>query len=233
MVRDGFTRPENGTMYWKEFIEQCNDIGIRSLPIVLSISLFLGMVMILQFFYQFVSPFIHMTVLASLVRDTAILELCPMIVCVVLAGVIGSKIASELGNMRVTEQIDALEIMGVNTKSYLILPKVFAAMVMIPSLIVISISVCIFGGYFAGVYAHILTHEQFTSGVSSGFLPYNLFFALVKSFVFSVIITVIPAFFGYYVKGSALEIGKASTAAVVVSCVMILISDYVLSVLML
>jgi len=233
MLQGGFARPENIKVYWKEFMEQCNDIGIRSLPIVLIISLFLGMVLTIQTSYQLISPIIPKTVVAAIVRDSTILELSPTVICVVLAGVVGSKIASELGNMRVSEQIDALEIMGINTKTYLVMPKILAAMVMVPSLIIISIAVSISGGYMAGMVSHILTKQQFIQGITTGFLPYNLFFALAKSFTFSLIISIIPSYYGYYVEGGALEIGRASTTSVVVSCIGILIADYGLSMILL
>jgi phospholipid/cholesterol/gamma-HCH transport system permease protein len=233
MVKEGFARPENFKVYWIEFMEQCNDIGIRSLPIVLIISIFLGMVLTIQLSYQLISPLVPKTVIATLVRDSSILELCPTVVCIVLAGVVGSKIASELGNMRVSEQIDALEIMGINTKTYLVIPKIFAGMIMIPCLIIISIGVCIWGGYLAGLFSHILTRQQFVLGLTSGFLPYNLFFAMIKAFTFSLIISIIPSYYGYYVEGGALEIGRASTTSVIVSCILILCADYGLSLILL
>lgn len=233
MLKGAFNKPENLRVYWKEFMEQCNDIGIRSLPIVLIISLFLGMVLTVQTAYQLVSPLVPKPVIAAIVRDSAILELSPTVICVVLAGVVGSKIASELGNMRVSEQIDALEIMGINTKTYLILPKLLAALIMIPCLIIISIAVTIWGGYIAGMFSSILSEEQFRQGLTQGFLPYNLFFAITKSFTFAFIIAIIPSYYGYYVKGGALEIGRASTTSVVVTCILILLADYVLSILML
>ena len=233
MLKGSFNKPENLQVYWKEFMEQCNDIGIRSLPIVLIISIFLGMVLTVQTAYQLVSPLVPKPVIAAIVRDSAILELSPTVICVVLAGVVGSKIASELGNMRVSEQIDALEIMGINTKTYLILPKLVAALIMIPCLIIISIAVTIWGGYIAGMFSSILSEEQFRQGLTQGFLPYNLFFAITKSFTFAFIIVIIPSYYGYYVKGGALEIGRASTTSVVVTCILILLADYILSILML
>jgi phospholipid/cholesterol/gamma-HCH transport system permease protein len=233
MIKGGFTRPENLKVYWKEFMEQCNDIGIRSLPIVIIISLFIGMVMTVQFSYQLVSPFVPKSIIGTLVRDSAILEFSPTVTCIVLAGVVGSKIASELGNMRVSEQIDALEIMGINTRSYLILPKIFAGMIVVPCLIVLAIAISISGGYLAGLFSHILTRQQFLTGLTTGFMPYNLFFAMAKSYVFSLIITIIPSYYGYHVEGGALEIGRASTTAVVVSCILILAADYGLTILLL
>lgn len=233
MLTGSISRPENARVYWKEFMEQCNDIGIRSLPIVLIISVFLGMVLTVQTAYQLISPLVPKPVIAGIVRDSTILELSPTVVCIVLAGVVGSKIASELGNMRVSEQIDALEIMGINTRTYLVLPKIVAALIMVPTLIILSIAVSIFGGYIAGMFSSILTKEQFEQGLTNGFLPYNLFFAMAKAFTFAFIISAVPAYYGYYVKGGALEIGRASTTAVVVSCILILLADYGLSILLL
>jgi phospholipid/cholesterol/gamma-HCH transport system permease protein len=155
------------------------------------------------------------------------------LVCIVLAGVVGSKIASELGNMRVSEQIDALEIMGINTKTYLVLPKIVAALMMIPLLIVISMSLGIWGGRVAGIASGILAPNVYDRGLLENFVSYNVFFALVKGYTFSFIISSIPAFYGYHVQGGSLEIGRASTKAVVVSCVAILFADYILAALLL
>jgi phospholipid/cholesterol/gamma-HCH transport system permease protein len=233
MLAGGVSRPENGKVYWKEFMEQCNDIGIRSLPIVIVISFFLGAVLTIQTAYQLVSPLVPKPVVAMIIRDSAILELSPTVICIVLAGVVGSKIASELGNMRVSEQIDALEIMGINTKTYLVMPKIVAAAIMVPVLIILSIAITIWGGYVAGMFSSILTEEQFHQGLTQGFIPYNLFFAMAKALVFSLIISIIPAYYGYHVEGGALEIGRASTTSVVVSCILILFADYVLTALLL
>ncbi|MEP7142461.1 MAG: ABC transporter permease [Ferruginibacter sp.] len=229
MLRGMFTKPENNKMYWKEFMNQCNDIGIGSLGIVSIISVFIGAVSAVQTAYQLVSPIIPQTTIAQIVRDTVILEFAPTLVCIVLAGVIGSKIASELGNMRVSEQIDALEIMGINTKAYLIMPKIAAALVTIPLLVIISMVLGIWGGRLAGTASHILSTDTFDRGLLQNFIPYNVTFALIKSYTFAFIISSIPAYYGYYVKGGALEIGRSSTKSVVVSCIMLLFADYVLT----
>src|ERR1700749_521475 len=150
MIKGMFAKPENMKMYWKEFIHQCSDIGIGSLGIVAVISFFMGAVSTVQTAYQLVRPLIPKSSIAQIVRDTVILEFAPTLVCIVLAGVIGSKIASELGNMRVSEQIDALEIMGINTKTYLIMPKIVAALIVIPMMVVISAVLGIWGGRLAG-----------------------------------------------------------------------------------
>lgn len=228
-----FSKPENGRMYWKELLHQCSEIGIGSLGIVVIISVFMGAVSALQTAYQLVSPVVPLTAIAQVVRDTVILEFAPTLVCIVLGGVVGSKIASELGNMRVSEQIDALEIMGINSKAYLIFPKIIASMVMIPLLVVLSMALGIIGGRFAVVMSHIMSYNVFDKGLMDAFLPYNVFFAMVKGYTFAYIISSIPAYYGYYVQGGALEIGRSSTKAVVVSCVAILFADYILAALLL
>ena len=197
------------------------------------ISVFIGAVSTIQTAYQLVSPLLPLSIIAQIVRDTVILEFAPTLVCIVLAGVAGSRIASELGNMRISEQIDALEIMGINTKTYLIMPKIGAALLMIPFLVVLAMALGIWGGRLAGTMANILSGDAYDKGLLEGFKPYNVFFALAKSYTFAFIISSIPAFYGYYVKGGALEIGRASTKAVVVSCILILFADYILSALLL
>jgi phospholipid/cholesterol/gamma-HCH transport system permease protein len=229
MLKGMFTRPENMRMYWKEFMHQCVEIGIGSLGIVVIISFFMGAVSAVQTAYQLVSPIIPKATIAQIVRDTVILEFAPTLVCIVLAGVVGSKIASELGNMRVSEQIDALEIMGINTKAYLIMPKIVAAVITIPLLVILSMVLGIWGGRLAGTASGILSTDTFDSGLLQNFIPYNVRFAMYKAITFAFIISSIPAYYGYFVKGGALEIGRSSTKSVVVSCVMILFADYLLA----
>ncbi|MBS1495923.1 MAG: ABC transporter permease, partial [Bacteroidetes bacterium] len=146
MLKGMISKPENAKVYWKEFMHQCSDIGVGSLGIVCIISLFMGAVSTVQTAYQLVSPLISKTTIAQIVRDTVILEFAPTLVCIVLAGVVGSKIASELGNMRVSEQIDALEIMGINTKTFLVMPKIAAAIVTIPLMVILAMALGIYGG---------------------------------------------------------------------------------------
>ena len=233
MFKGMFSRPENSKLYWKEFMHQCSDIGIGSLGIVCIISVFMGAVSTVQTAYQLISPLIAKTAIAQIVRDTVILEFAPTLVCIVLAGVVGSKIASELGNMRVSEQIDALEIMGINTKTYLILPKILAAIFTIPLLVVLAMVLGIWGGRFAGSMSGILSTDTFDRGLSQSFVPFNVFFALIKGYTFAFIISSVPAYYGYYVKGGSLEIGRSSTKSVVVSCIVILLADYMLAALLL
>ena len=233
LIKGMFSRPENGKMYWKELMHQCSEIGIGALGIVVIISFFMGAVSALQTAYQLTNPVIPKSTIAQIVRDTVILEFAPTLVCIVLAGVIGSKIASELGNMRVSEQIDALEIMGINTKTYLVLPKILGGLLMIPMLVVLSMGLGIWGGRVAGVMSGILAPNIYDQGLLENFQPYNVFFALSKAYTFAFLICSIPAYYGYYVEGGSLEIGRASTKAVVVSCVAILFADYLLAALLL
>ncbi|MGV3527671.1 MAG: MlaE family ABC transporter permease [Flavisolibacter sp.] len=233
MLKSMFTKPENWKMYWREFMHQCTEIGVGSLGIVVIISLFMGAVSAVQTAYQLENPLIPKYTIAQIVRDTVIIEFAPTLVSIVLAGVVGSKIAGELGNMRVSEQIDALEIMGINTKGYLVLPKIVAALIVIPMLIVIAAVLGVWGGRFTGTLTGIISTDEFDKGLLSGFVPYNAFFAMTKAYTFAFIISSIPAFFGYHVQGGPLEIGRASTKSVVVTCVVILFADYVLASLLL
>ena len=233
LMKGMFTRPENFKMYWKEFIHQCVEIGIGALGIVVIISIFMGAVSAVQTVAQLTNPLVPKTAISQVVRDTVITEFSPTLVCIVLAGVIGSKIAGELGNMRVSEQIDALEIMGINTKSYLVMPKILAALVTIPLLVIIAMVLGILGGRIASSMSGALSTDVFDKGLMMGFIPFYVTFAMAKAYTFSFIISSVPAFYGYHVKGGALEIGRASTTAVVSSCVLILFADYILAAVLL
>ncbi|MFZ9718897.1 MAG: MlaE family ABC transporter permease, partial [Chitinophagaceae bacterium] len=155
------------------------------------------------------------------------------LICVVLAGVVGSRIASELGNMRISEQIDALEIMGINTKTYLILPKIIAALIVVPFLVIVAAVLGIWGGKIAGELSGILAPNIYNAGLLEEFIPYNVFFAMSKAYTYAFIISSVPAYFGYYVKGGSLEIGRASTTSVIISCILILLADYALAAILL
>src|SRR5688572_18800321 len=189
MIKGMFSKPENWKMYWKEFMHQCSEIGIGSLGIVAIISFFIGAVSAIQTAYQLVSPLIPLSTISQIVRDTVILEFAPTLVSIVLAGVVGSKIAGELGNMRVSEQIDALEIMGINTKAYLVAPKILAALLVIPMLIVIAAMLGIYGGKLAGTVTNIISADTYDKGLLENFSPYNVGFALSKAYTFAFIIS--------------------------------------------
>ena len=233
LIRNMFTKPENFKMYWKELMHQSVEIGIGALGIVAFISIFMGAVSAVQTSVQLTNPLVPKTTVSQVVRDTMIMEFSPTLVCIVLAGVIGSKIAGELGNMRVTEQIDALEIMGINTKSFLVAPKVLAALITIPLLVSISMVLGILGGRFTCILSNIVSADIYDKGLLMGFNPFYVKFALEKAYTFAFIISSVSAFYGYNVKGGALEIGRASTRAVVTCCVLILIADYILAALIL
>lgn len=232
MMGTAFSRPEKASMYWKETMRQMNDIGVGSLIIVCLISVFIGAVTSVQFAYQLQDSFVPRYYIGYIVRDSTIIELAPTITCLVLAGKVGSNIAAEIGGMRQKEHIDAMEIMGVNTASYLIMPKVVAALFVIPLLVCTAAFVSIVGGYISTVPTGWVTDAEYIRGVRSFFEPYYIFMMFVKSIVFAYILTTVPAFQGYYVKGGSIELGQASTQAVVYSDILILLSDYLIAILL-
>ena len=189
--------------------------------------------MTLQIAFQLVSDFIPKTIIGSVNRDSSILELSPTITAIVLAGKIGSAISSEIGTMRVSEQIDALEIMGINSPGYLILPKVIAGITMVPVLVIFAMVLSIVGGFIGGTLSGAISAAEYIQGITTDFNPYTITVALVKAFVFGFIITTVPAYEGFYVKGGALEVAQASTRAVVVACISILACDYIVTQLLL
>ena len=229
MMRTAFSKPEKVNMYWKETMRQMNDIGIGSLVIVALIAVFIGAVTAVQFAYQLQDSFIPRFYIGYIVRDSTIIELAPTITCLVLAGKVGSNIAAEIGGMRQKEHIDAMEIMGVNTAAYLIMPKLVAAIFMVPLLVCLASFVSIIGGYLASVPAGLITHAEYIQGTRFFFEPYYVFMMFVKSIVFSIILTTLPAYQGYYVKGGSIELGQASTQAVVFSDILILLADYIIA----
>ena len=229
MIRTAFARPERFSMYWKETMRQMNDIGVGSLVIVGLISVFIGMVTAVQFAYQLQDSFVPKYYIGYIVRDSTIIELAPTITCLVLAGKVGSNMAAELGGMRQKEHIDAMEIMGVNTAAYLILPKIIAAMFVIPLLVCIAAFVSIIGGYIASVPTGLITDAEYVRGLRSFFVEYNVFMMFVKAVVFAYLLTTVSCYQGYYVKGGSIELGRASTQAVVFSDILILLADYIIA----
>ncbi len=228
LMRSVFSRPEKFSMYWKETMRQMNDIGVGSLVIVGLISVFIGAVAAVQFAYQLSGQMIPRYYIGYIIRDLTIIELSPTITCLVLAGKVGSNMAAEIGGMRQKEHIDAMEIMGVNTAAYLILPKLIAAIVVIPMLVSISAFVSIVGGYLASVPTGEITDSEYIRGLRSFFVPYNVFMMYVKAFVFAIILTAVSCYQGYFVKGGSVELGEASTQAVVYSDILILLADYII-----
>ncbi|MEM9990466.1 MAG: ABC transporter permease [Bacteroidota bacterium] len=227
-----FSRPEKFSMYYKETLRQMNDIGIGSLVIVCIISVFIGAVSAVQFAYQLSQSFVPMWYIGYIVRDLAIIELSPTITCLVLAGKVGSNMAAEIGGMRQKEHIDAMEIMGVNTAAYLIMPKIIAALVVIPMLVALSAIVSTTGGYLSSVPTGLITDSEYIQGLRSFFVPYNVFMMFVKAFVFAFILVTVSCYQGYYVKGGSIELGQASTRAVVYSDIIILLADFLIAVIL-
>ncbi|MEM1322828.1 MAG: ABC transporter permease [Bacteroidota bacterium] len=229
MMRTAISRPEKFSMYWKETMRQMNDIGVGSLVIVVLIAVFIGAVTAVQFAYQLQDSFVPRYYIGYIVRDSTIIELAPTISCLVLAGKVGSNMAAEIGGMRQKEHIDAMEIMGVNTAAYLIMPKVIAAVFVIPLLVCAASIVSIVGGYAASVPAGMITDAEYIQGVRSFFEPYYVFMMFVKSIVFAYILTTVSCYQGYFVKGGSVELGQASTQAVVFSNILILLADYIIA----
>jgi phospholipid/cholesterol/gamma-HCH transport system permease protein len=228
-----FSRPEKTRIYYKQTVKEIISLGLRSIGIVAIISFFMGAVITLQTAYNTENP-IYPTYLIGLgCRDSILLEFSSTIVALILAGKVGSNIASEIGTMRVTEQIDALELMGVNSASYLILPKIIATLVFNPFLTLMSIIVGIIGGWIAGTASGVITSQDFIYGIQYAFIPYYVTYALIKTLFFAFIITSISAYQGYYVEGGSLEVGRASTKAVVYSSVTLLLFNVILTQLLL
>jgi phospholipid/cholesterol/gamma-HCH transport system permease protein len=215
--------------YVRRTLDEAVLLGINSLVLVTIISTFIGAVTTVQTANNLVSPFVPDFIISTVVRDMTVLELAPTITCIVLAGKVGSNIAGGLGTMRITEQIDALEVMGINASSYLVLPKVIATMLMFPMLVILAGFLSIYGGYIVGTLTGVITPEDYIYGIRLDFRVFNVIFALIKSVVFAFLISSISAYQGFYTKGGALEVGIASTQAVTNSCIAVLLADYVLA----
>ncbi|MBI3142172.1 MAG: ABC transporter permease [Bacteroidetes bacterium] len=216
-------------MYAKELFKEMNKIGIGSLGIVILISVFLGMVTTLQTAYQLIVAWIPASVIGEIVTETAMLELAPTITGLVLAGRVGSSLASELGTMRVKEQIDALDVMGVNSAAFLVFPKILASLVVIPMLILISTALMTLSGAFIGNNSGIVPYHDFVAGAIDIFKVKVFILSMTKAYTFAFMISSISCYQGYYSSGGATGVGKSSTRAVVWSCVLILFSDYIIA----
>jgi phospholipid/cholesterol/gamma-HCH transport system permease protein len=228
-----FGKPEKFSVYRRRVLEEMESIGVSSLGIVSLISVFMGAVITIQTVYNLVNPLVPLYVVGLVARDTMIIEFSPTIIMLVLAGKVGSSIASEIGTMRVTEQIDALEIMGINSSGYLVFPKMIAAIFIAPFLVLISMFVGIAGGWVAGELSGVIPSTDYIKGIQYQFLPFNVTFAMIKTVVFAYLITSISSYQGFYTDGGALEVGQSSTRAVVYSSVLILIFDYIITQLIL
>lgn len=225
--------PDRWSMFFKQLVKEIYKLGVDSLWIVIIISLFIGTVIAIQISLNISSPLIPKFTIGYTTREIILLEFSSSIMCLILAGKVGSNIASEIGTMRVTEQIDAMEIMGVNSANFMILPKIVGLMVFIPVLVIFSMFTGIVGGYFASMITPSLPTSAFEYGLQYFFNSFYVWYSIIKSVVYAFIISSIASYFGYYVKGGALDVGKASTNAVVMSSIMILLADVIMTQLML
>jgi phospholipid/cholesterol/gamma-HCH transport system permease protein len=232
-VKGLFARPEKWRVFWQQVLVEMESMGFGSMVIVAINSIFMGAVITIQSAYNLVSPVVPLSAIGIVARDSIIIEFSPTIIMMVLAGKIGSSISGEIGTMRVTEQIDALEIMGINSSGFLVMPKILAAMFILPFVVILSMFMGVFGGWIAGDMTGVVPSADYLKGIQDSFLPFNVFFALVKTVTFAYIITSVSAYHGYFTDGGSLEVGKSSTKAVVYSNILILLFDYILTMLFL
>ncbi len=227
------SRPEKWRLYLRQIMVEINKLGVDSLGIVAIISIFVGAVITIQTAKNLDNPFIPTYTVGTASRESILLEFSSTIVCLILAGKVGSNISSEIGTMRITEQIDALEMMGINSAGYLAGPKIWAMIVSVPLLVVYSMFVGIFGGWLAGKYSGLVPSEDYIYGILYMFKPFYITYSLFKSTIFGFVIASVSSFFGYHVRGGALEVGRASTRAVVVSSIVILLLNLLITQLLL
>jgi phospholipid/cholesterol/gamma-HCH transport system permease protein len=235
MILAIFSKPEKFSIYWRRFIDEILQLGVKSIFIVILMSAFMGAVIVIQTATAITSAWIPEYTVGFTVKQSIMLEFSPTIISLILAGKVGSNIASELGTMRVTEQIDALEIMGINSVGFLIGPKIFASIIIFPIIIIYSMVFGFFGGWVASYGTGLIAPDAFVEGIRAfSYENYNnLQYALTKTAIFAFIITSVSSYFGYYVKGGALEVGKSSTKAVVYSSILILLANVILTQLLL
>lgn len=233
MLKKVFARPEKHKMYIRQLFNEIDSLGVNSVWIVIIISIFIGGIMTIQFAYAMSNPIYPSTLVGLGTRDTLILEFSSTMLALIMAGKIGSNITSEIGTMRVTEQIDSLEIMGINSASFLILPKIVAVVFVFPFLFILSVFFGLLGGLFTGPIVGVITIPEYIEGIQWLFYPYYVTFSIIKSLVFGFLVAAVPAYFGYYVQGGALEVGRASTKAVVNTNILILFFDLILTRLLL
>ena len=228
-----FTRPKKWKIFFSRLINELENIGISSLPIVALMSTFIGGVIALQTASNMSNPLLPKYTIGYITQSSTILEFSPTIISLILAGKVGSNVASEIGTMRVTEQIDALEIMGVNSLNHLVLPKVMAAILFFPILIIFSIALSMCGGWMSLMISDLTTTETYVLGLRAFFNPFHITYALTKTVVFGFLIVSVSSFYGYYVKGGSINVGQASTQAVVSSSIAILVANLILTQLLL
>ncbi len=228
-----FSKPEKWKLFWKQFFIDVEKLVLDSIPIIAVISLFIGAVIVIQTAYNIESPFIPKMYVGYMARESLVLEFCSTMVALILAGKVGSNISSEIGSMRISEQIDAMEIMGVNSANYLILPKIAASTIFNPLLMLMSFMLGLVGGACIIIFTGVITLSQYSEGLQYAFRSYYIFYSMIKMSAFSFVITSISSFYGYNASGGSLGVGRASTKAIVVSSVMILVVNLIITQLML
>lgn len=233
LMKKVFTRPDKRSIFFRQFFADVEKLVIDSIPIVAVISLFIGAVIVIQTASNIESPFIPKMYVGYMARESLVLEFCSTMIALILAGKVGSNISSEIGSMRISEQIDAMDMMGVNSANYLILPKIAAATIFNPLLMLFSFMLGLVGGALIISITGIVTMSQYVDGLHYAFRSYYIFYSMIKMSVFSYVITSISSFYGYYASGGSLGVGKSSTKAIVVSSVMILVANLVITQLML
>lgn len=229
MLKQVFKKPQKWKVFKEMLFREIEDLGIKSLGIVMFISFFVGGVVAIQTALSVESPFIPKYLIGFATKRSVILEFAPTFMSVILAGKVGSYITSSIGTMRVTEQIDALEVMGINSLNYLVLPKIIAVLFFYPLLILLAMFLGIYGGYVAGIMTGMFFSEDYIYGLQLDFNPYFIKYAMIKTLVFAFVIATIPSYHGYYVKGGSLEVGRASTQAVVWTSIVIILLNYFLT----
>ncbi len=229
MLKQVFSKPQRARVFREALFREIDELGHKSIGIIAFISFFIGGVIALQTALNLESPFIPKSLIGFAAKRSVILEFAPTFCSIILAGKVGSYITSSIGTMRVTEQIDALEVMGINSLNYLVLPKIIATVFFYPFLIILGMFLGIFGGWVAGVLSGLFSGADYIAGVQLDFDPFLITYALIKTVVFAFLIATVPSYHGYYVKGGSLEVGKASTQSVVWTTVLIVIANYFLT----
>lgn len=232
LMRKVFTVPQKWNVFFRQLSKEISKLGVDSIGIVIIISFFIGAVIVIQIALNISSPLLPRYTVGYTSREIILLEFSSTIMCLILAGKVGSNISSEIGTMRVTEQIDALEIMGVNSANYLILPKTIGLMMFVPVLVVLSMFFGIIGGFGVCYFTHAVPVSDFEFGLQSFFKEFYIWYAIIKTVFFAFLISSIAAYYGYFTKGGSLDVGKASTNAVVITSILILISDLIITDLM-
>ncbi len=233
MLKGVLTKPQKLKIFKEQFFREIENLGFNSLGIVSFISLFMGAIIAIQTNYNLNNPLIPKYYIGLATRQSIILELSPTVISIILTGKIGSYIASSIGAMRITEQIDALDVMGVNSLNFLVFPKIIAALFFFPLLILLSMALGIAGGWIAGIALEMFSTLDYITGIQRNFKPFQVVYSITKTLVFSFFIVTIPSFYGYYVKGGSLEVGRSSTKAVVWTSIAIIITNYILTQLIL